>query len=213
MTKNNITTKVYLIRHGITDWIEQGYVHGKTDRPLSAFGLAQAELTGKAMQGCKAAHLYVSPLQRALQTAEPISRTTGLKIELVDDLQEMDFGIIEGTRNLWPILRDRKLLLRLYFSMRRVLELFSGETFSHFKQRVLHAWEAIRGQADGRPIIIVAHAGVLRVILQHEFKAGAYDPRYNLDACSISILEIDSGAPTRDIQINGIAHLNGKVRP
>ncbi len=213
MTKHNTTTKIYLIRHGITDWIEQGRIHGQSDRPLSAFGLEQAELTGKAMQGCQAAHLYTSPLKRARQTAAPISRATGLEPEPVEDLQEMYFGIMEGKRNYWSTLRDKETLLKLYLRWRRLIGTFSGEKHSQFQKRVQKAWVTIRDQADGRPVIVVAHAGVLRVILQYEFRGSITDTRFNLDACSISIIEISPESPSQLIQINGIDHLNGKVHP
>lgn len=212
MTNQNITTKVYLIRHGITDWIEQGILHGRSDRPLSAFGLEQAELTGKAMKDCQAARLFTSPLLRALQTAEPISRETGLKPEPIEDLQEMYFGILEGKRDYWPVLKDKKVLVMIYYAWRLLLATISGESQRHFRQRVLRAWAEIRSQADGQPIIVVAHSGVLRTILLHEFGGRFTDAtRFVLNACSISEIEISPQAPSRIVHINGIAHLNGKV--
>ena len=213
MTKNNTTTKVYLIRHGITDWIEQGKIAGQSDRPLSAFGLEQAELTGKAMQGIEAAHLFCSPLMRARQTAAPISQVTGLEPEIIDGLMEMHFGIMEGKRNYWGKLREKKLLLKLYFNLRRVINIFSGEKSSEFTERVTKAWLGIRAQADGRPLIVVAHAGVLRNILHYELGGSLSDTHFNLDACSISIIEISPNGPSQLIQPNGVAHLNGKIRP
>jgi len=213
MTKNNTTTTVYLIRHGITDWIEQGKIAGQSDRPLSAFGLEQAELTGKAMQGVEAAHLFCSPLLRARQTAAPISQATGLEPEYIDGLMETNFGIMEGKRNYWGTLRDKKFLLKMYFNMRRVINIFSGEKSGLFTQRVRKTWQDIRAQADGWPLIVVAHAGVLRNILFYELGGSLSDTRFNLDACSISIIEISPVGPSQMIQPNGVAHLNGKIHP
>jgi broad specificity phosphatase PhoE len=213
MTKNKKNTDVYLIRHGITDWIEQGKIAGQSDRPLSDFGLEQAELTGKAMRGVKAAHLFCSPLIRARQTAQPISRATGLEPEIIDGLMEMDFGIMEGKRNYWGKLRDKKFLLRMYLNLRRAINIFSGEKNDQFSERVRIAWQGIRAQADGRPLIVVAHAGVLRNILYFELGGHLSDMRFNLDACSISIIEISPDNPTRLVQPNGVAHLNGKIHP
>ena len=213
MINHNTTTTVYLIRHGITDWIEQGKIAGQSDRPLSAFGLEQADLTGRAMQGIEAAHLYCSPLLRARQTAAPISTATSLEPEIIDGLMEMHFGIMEGKRNYWGKLRDKKFLLKMYFNLRLMINIFSGEKSKHFTERVQKAWQDIRAQADGRPIIVVAHAGVLRNILHFEMGGSLTDTRFNLDACSISIIEINPDGPSQMIQPNGVAHLNGKIHP
>ncbi|MDK2980699.1 MAG: hypothetical protein PWQ55_1046 [Chloroflexota bacterium] len=212
MTKNT-TTRVYLIRHGITDWLELGKIAGQSDRPLSAFGLEQADLTGKAMQGVKAVHLFCSPLLRARQTAAPVSLATGLEPEFMDGLMEMDFGIMEGKRNYWGLLRNRKRLLKMYFNLRNVISIFSGEKTKDFTQRVVKTWQEIRAQADGQPLIVVAHAGVLRNILFYELGGSLSDTNFSLDACSISIIDINSDGPSSQIQVNGIQHLNGKVHP
>jgi broad specificity phosphatase PhoE len=126
---------------------------------------------------------------------------------------EMHFGVMEGKRNYWGKLRDKKYLLKMYFNLRRVINIFSGEKSRHFIERVQKAWLDIRAHADGRPIIVVAHAGVLRNILYFEMGGSLTDTRFNLDACSISIIELDPNGPTRQIQANGVAHLNGKVHP
>ncbi len=197
MTKNNTTTIVYLIRHGITDWIEQGKIAGQSDRPLSAFGLEQAELTGRAMQGIEAVHLFCSPLLRARQTAAPISQATGLEPEIVDGLMEMHFGVMEGKRNYWGKLRDKKFLLKMYFNLRLMINIFSGEKSNAFTERVQKAWLDIRAQADGRPIIVVAHAGVLRNILYFEMGGNLTDTRFNLTPAASSLSRSTRTAPAK----------------
>jgi broad specificity phosphatase PhoE len=214
MTNPDSLTRVILIRHGTTDWIEQGILHGISDRPLSPFGLEEARLTGLAMKGTTAAGLYTSPLLRTMQTAQAVAGQTGLVPQPLEGLQEMDFGWLEGKVDLWPKLKAHKMAVNLYYVCRAITGLMSGETLPHFQNRVLDTWSFIRSQADGRLLIIVAHAGVLRTILLHEFGGKFNDAtRFTLRTCSISEIEITPNTPSRLIRLNDTNHLNHKEQP
>ncbi len=213
MKENNPYTKVYLVRHGITDWLEEGYLQGISDRPLSRTGLEQAELTGEAMRGVQASHLFASPLLRTIQTAQPIARNIGLPIEPVEGFKEMSYGWLEGKRNLWPKLKRYKTLGNIYVVSLRIAGCIGGETLNGFRKHVMRAWKGIRSQTYDKPIIIVAHFNVLRTILMSEFgftKANA--KKFLLGTCSISEIEISANAPSRIIRINDVRHLNGKTQ-
>ncbi|MFN3979717.1 MAG: histidine phosphatase family protein, partial [Caldilinea sp.] len=62
-------TRLWLVRHGQTDWNLQGRYQGQTDPPLNATGVQQAELAAQMLCGRKYAALYSSDLQRARATA------------------------------------------------------------------------------------------------------------------------------------------------
>jgi broad specificity phosphatase PhoE len=85
---------VHLIRHGVTDRNGTHYI-GRSNPPLNATGLAQAEeLAG--LLGSRPIHrLFSSPLQRAVQTATPLSRRLGVAVVLEPALMEFDFGDLQ----------------------------------------------------------------------------------------------------------------------
>ncbi len=210
---NYTPTKVYLVRHGITDWIERGILQGISNRPLSAFGMEQAELTAQTFRGLDASHLYTSPLLRAVQTAQPIARETGLIPEPIEDFTEMNYGWMEGKRDLWSWVRQSTTLINLYHAGLRLSGSLSGESPVKFKARVLAAWRDIRNGSYEHPLILVAHFNVLRYILMHEFGENDENAhKFSLHACSISEIEISSHASSRIIRINDITHLNGRVQ-
>jgi broad specificity phosphatase PhoE len=190
-------------------------MHGISDRPLSPFGLQQAELTGKALKDTKATRMFVSPLLRTKQTAMPIERTTGLKSEYLDNLVERDYGWREGKRSHWNQIRKSKFLRDANLFVQKLVALFSGEKFEEFRQRVKQGWDHIRSQAkDGEELIIVAHAGVIRTILMEEFgNEHINSNKFFISTCSISEIEIYSDQPSKIIEINRVDHLDGKVRP
>ncbi|KAI1025588.1 hypothetical protein LB503_006544 [Fusarium chuoi] len=116
------TPRVFLIRHGETEWSLDGRHTGLTDIPLTANGEKRVRATGKALVGPdrliapkKIAHIYVSPRKRAQRTFEllnlglnrPLPWTphgapngTGLQceaeVEVTDYIREWDYGDYEG---------------------------------------------------------------------------------------------------------------------
>ena len=90
--------KFIWIRHAQTVWNIQHKTQGRTDTPLDETGLLQAERLAERLKARSLNAIYSSPLQRALQTAEPISRVTGVPIIPDERLTEIDFGEWEGLR-------------------------------------------------------------------------------------------------------------------
>ncbi|KAH7020154.1 histidine phosphatase superfamily [Ilyonectria destructans] len=116
------TPRVFIVRHGETEWSLSGRHTGRTDIPLTANGEKRVKATGKALVGNdrliapkKIAHIYVSPRKRAQRTFELLnlgledplpwkahgeSEGDGLpcqaKIEITEDIREWDYGDYEG---------------------------------------------------------------------------------------------------------------------
>ena len=212
MKPKNTSTRIILVRHGVTDWLEEGRIHGISDRPLNPFGLEQAELTGKALENCKATRMFVSPLLRAKQTAAPIEKTIGLKSEYLDGLIEKDLGRKEGKRRVFR-LDKYKLIQKLIPFLAVINHMFSARKDKLFNQRVEEAWEYIRSQAnEGDIFIVVSHSGVLRSILTKEFgELNANSLNFFLTTCSISEIDIYPNKASKIISINAIDHLDGKI--
>ena len=90
--------KVYLMRHGETDYNKKGLIQGTLDIPLNEFGLELAEKTkeGFEKEGLTFDYCYCSPLIRARQTAEIILRGTDTPLSYDERIREMNFGEGEG---------------------------------------------------------------------------------------------------------------------
>ena len=88
---------IYLIRHGETDWNLYGKVQGREDIPINETGKEQATRCATALQNSEIRIIVTSPLSRAVQTANIISRSTGSTEIIIDDgLIERDFGKMSG---------------------------------------------------------------------------------------------------------------------
>ena len=88
---------ICLVRHGESAWNLEGRVQGQQDPPLSERGRRQAEAVGRCLALEPWDALYCSDLVRAVQTADPITRRTGLAPRQDPDLRERGQGRLEGT--------------------------------------------------------------------------------------------------------------------
>jgi broad specificity phosphatase PhoE len=86
--------KIYLMRHGETEWTLKGRHTGLTDIPLTEKGQHQARLLGEHLNKHPFHKVFTSPLKRALETCE----TAGLlqEAEIDEDLVEWNYGQYEG---------------------------------------------------------------------------------------------------------------------
>ena len=92
-------TDVFLVRHGESYSNVEGRLCALPPGPgLTDRGRLQAEAAARQLigRGVRPARIVSSPLRRALETAEPLARATGLAIEVHDDLREITFGNWEG---------------------------------------------------------------------------------------------------------------------
>lgn len=145
---------IYLIRHEQPELY--GRFIGRTDSPLT---LAGREAATAKLGAVRAAALYVSPLQRARQTAEAIS--CGVEPIILPELAEMDFGEWEGltweeVELRWPEMACRKVSDWLSVTIP------GGECWTDFCARVDRALDRVL--AGPMPAAIVAHMLVNSVI-------------------------------------------------
>lgn len=87
--------KLYLARHGLTDWNKEMRAQGRKDLSLNAEGRAQAEELRDKIKGIEFTAVYASPLKRAAETVEI---AVGDRSEIIydDRLLERSFGDFEG---------------------------------------------------------------------------------------------------------------------
>ena len=88
--------KLYIIRHGQTDWNRARRIQGRADIPLNDWGRRVAKLTGEGLKDVTFDIAFTSPLTRARETAELV--LNGREIPIIDDdrLIELNFGPYEG---------------------------------------------------------------------------------------------------------------------
>lgn len=208
-------TMLTLVRHGQTTGNVAKLLSGITDDPLTPFGERQAAVMGAALVALihagtlpPVATLYVSPLQRARRTAQEIAAPLGLTPIVRDDLQEMDFGHVEGLTQDEAAARYPELAGAFENSPDSMRYAFpGGESRTQFHQRSKDAFAAIVAAHPGQHVIVVAHGGVLGVTLAHYLTGTSAKWRdYLLANCSVSRLTVQENGVTLHV-VNDVAHL------
>jgi broad specificity phosphatase PhoE len=104
--------RLVLWRHGQTPWNIQGRFQGQTDIPLDEVGVEQAERAARLLAALRPDVIVSSDLSRAMATAAPLSRLTGLTVTTDKDLRERHGGAWEGLtdveiRTRYPVEHSR----------------------------------------------------------------------------------------------------------
>jgi alpha-ribazole phosphatase len=157
-------TRLVLVRHAEPDESMQGRCYGRLDVPLSAAGLRRAAAVAEALRSHEIEVVYSSPLQRAFDTARAVASAHGLEPIPLDALRELDFGELEGMSHD-EIASEHPELYRLWMEDPSRVRFPGGEALSDLRARVLPEVAGIRQRHEGQAAAVVAHGGVLRVVL------------------------------------------------
>lgn len=155
-------TRVTVLRHGAVDG-PANVLRGSSDTPLSDAGWNQMRAACTAFDSPVTA-IASSPLARCSAFAQALAAQHALPLNLHHDLREIDFGTWE---NLAPD-AAQAATPALFAQFQTAPEGVSppdGEPFDAFKQRVLAAFDACLAQSRGGHLLMVTHAGVMRVLL------------------------------------------------
>ena len=159
-----IPTRLYLVRHGqVADGHTDRY-HGHNDIGLSAKGVQQYEALAAQLESVPLAGVYASDLIRARTGAEIISRGREVKPQIIPEFREVHFGLWEGL-NFTEIAEQYPTELEARFRDLTSFRIPGGESLLDVSSRVLPRLNDLINEHLQEALIIVAHAGVNRVIL------------------------------------------------
>jgi len=153
-----------LLRHGDTGGAK---LLGVTDEPLSELGLQQMKAV-HVNKELKWEKIVSSPLVRCQSFAQALSSTLSLELQLEAGFEEINFGQWDG-----QLLTDLYTGVQSEQVKRFMLSPDSesppgGESYDHFRQRVMTAWQALLDslyEEDITHCLLVTHAGVIRTII------------------------------------------------
>lgn len=157
--------KVYLLRHGHVDNGDEKRYLGRTDVPLDALGKEQARVLHDYFKTIPIDAIFTSPLKRCVQTTQILCVSKNIVYKSVAAFCEIDMGDWENV----TMSHIQSHFPNLYAQRGKDLEYFTppnGESFHDMAKRVRNAFDTITHHATGT-IIIVAHAGVNRMILSN----------------------------------------------
>ena len=198
--------RLLLVRHGDTESGSTLRYWGQTDIGLSAAGLRQAERLRRRLAAEKIDAIYTSNLRRASVTAEVIAAGHQLDIVGCAELNEVDFGRIEGL-TFDEIGRLYPEVIESWVSWSLKLKFPDGESFDQFNNRVKKFLSRLEKHAPGETILIVGHAGPMRLLVCHLLDLELrHWGQFRLDLASLSIVETYPQQAILSL-LNDISHL------
>lgn len=161
-----MSVRLILFRHGETDWNKARILQGRKDIPLNENGIRQIEKTAAKLKRSeeKPDIIISSYLSRALQSAGIISSLFKVPLLINKNLAEKNLGSLEG--KTWE--EADKLhgsdLKKIDREQQYDFRVFGGESVEEVGRRVVNFLNYVIEEFEGKTVVVVTHAGVLRLL-------------------------------------------------
>ncbi len=199
LTGLHMARLLYLIRHGATTMQGDGRYCGSTDVALSPDGAAQARHLQPLLATLAPGRCYVSPLQRARQTASAATAGLGVCMSSLDDLREVDFGDWEGLTFAEIQARDPEAVAG-WAALAPEFRFPGGDSVQDFVDRIARALLVLAADPAER-VIAVTHGGVIRAMICQALRlpVDAY-LKFGIEPGTVTVLELfEEGAVLRGL--------------
>ncbi len=156
--------RLYIVRHGQTDWNVQKIVMGQKDVPLNETGRDQAQKLMEALEPLSVDAIYSSPQLRAMETIEPFAKKRGLPVMKEGALAEVDY-------QHWVGLTLKNLSEDTDFQQYRaepVAERYGNvEGILAVLRRTSGFMESLAEKYPDQGVVLVSHGDPIRTLLSH----------------------------------------------
>lgn len=205
--------RIYLVRHGVTEWNKQFRYQGAADIPLSAEGEAQAERVGLRLSQLPVERIVSSPLRRAMSTALKIAERVGVRnVEQWDDLREVDFGDWEGLTVSEIVAKFGEDIFDAWRRAQIDVTATNGEDSRSVYDRAGRAVQRLCSLSD-EVTVVVSHGAIFRALMLHFIDVPKSNVfwKMRMDNCSVSAVEFDRKGRRSVRFFNDTVHLRAEL--
>ena len=158
-----------MARHGETDWNAGNLIQGQQDRPLSPLGYQQRKDLFYMLLDVPIVHIYTSQLQRAIETAPPISEEKQITLQSFQALNEAKLGVFEGEHKVYFADAYSKQIYTDFLRDEVNIALpGGGENLKMVYERIKSDVDQIVNEiADSGHSLVVTHRNVSKMIIKH----------------------------------------------
>ncbi len=156
--------KLIIVRHGFSLFNGVKVFSGRYDVPLTKLGHEQAKKSAEYIKArYKVDAVYSSDLSRAVDTAKPLAEAFGLEIKKDKRLRERSLGWWEGVSQAEVLEKDPEGF-RIFKEDFGHCNGGGGESFLEVGERLTEAFDEIVRENDGKTVVVVTHAGLMRAM-------------------------------------------------
>lgn len=161
--------RLYLIRHGETDWNKEKRYQGAQDIPLNETGREQAQKVAQQLENHRFNAIYCSTLKRVLETAHILNQKHNLPIQMISNLREASYGELEK-KKIEDAHKEYAESYAAFHQLNTEEKLAhkmvpSQESGHEVLARVLPVLESIGQKHKNENVLVVTHGAVLRYLL------------------------------------------------
>jgi broad specificity phosphatase PhoE len=183
----------YLIRHGEHDWLKRGIAGRMGGVPLNAAGRAQAAALTQRLKSTVFDSVFASPMERAVETAQPLAAALGLEMKIAPEITELNFGEWNG-RTFEELKADPRWAR--WNRERTTFRMPGGELMSEVQDRVVRFVTGLHDVNHEGTYALFSHGDAIRAALCYWLGMPMeLLPRIDVDTASTSILSLDAGGP------------------
>ena len=188
-------TTILLIRHGETAYVASGRLSGRLPGvPLNDKGRQEAARIAEALRDAPIKAIYSSPIQRAVETAEPLAQALGLPVQIREGLIETNAGNWQG-KTLKQVARTK--LWKIVMEQPSQFQFPGGETFLEVQQRIVQALDGVAKEHDEKDIVACfSHGDPIKLAIAH-YLCMPLDSfqRIGMNTGSLTILHLGNTRP------------------
>lgn len=184
----------YLVRHGSNDYLVKALLAGR--RPnvhLNEQGRAEAERLAATLAAAGIQRIFSSPLERAVQTAEPTAKRLGLEIEIAREIHEIDFGDWTGksVRDL-----EHDPAWKSFNAHRSGTRIPNGETMLEAQSRMVAFLQKLQRESSNQTVALFSHGDPIKSVFAY-YLGIPLDlfTRVEISPGSHSVLRLNSWGP------------------
>jgi broad specificity phosphatase PhoE len=204
-----VKQKVFLIRHGETEFNRLGVFRGRFEVDLNERGRKQAGEIGKALRGEGIGFLLASPLGRAVETARIVATELGIECRTDAAFNNIALGDWQGVGKK-SIERDFPEMWKTWTTEPENLRIPGGETLEEVRARSYKRLLEIVGEVD-ESFGIVTHRSVIKTLAASILGVAApYFWKFYIDNAAYSVFEY-SGSDFTLLSWNNNSHLTDRV--
>jgi 2,3-bisphosphoglycerate-dependent phosphoglycerate mutase len=182
------------MRHGEADNNVKRILVGRNlESHLTSQGKLQVADTAKYLKGVSIDKVYVSPVTRAIETAEITCNLLGLEYQIDERLFEIELGKLVGMNYEEILDKHENLFLKFYSGDQQMLENFGVESFSMVKERIKHILDEVIEIYPDKNVLFITHLDPIKaaISLLLDLQAEALF-RWHIRNASLTILKHES---------------------
>lgn len=180
--KDKRTLKLYIVRHGETEWNVIKRFQGQLNTPLTEKGIKKLKETGKELEDVTFEEVYTSELERTVNSAEIILnenrgyKNKKLKLKKLAELNEVYFGVWQGLKYEEVFLKYPEEANNYFYNVKNYkAENVKAENLKDALERFLRGINKILDSHKSGNILVVTHGTVFEMFINYVENSSIFD--------------------------------------